>query len=232
MQQISLAITTYNRLEQTLNSFDKLYSDERINEIVILDDFSDVDIYKKLENILKYYPKVRLYRNRSNLGCYFNKNKVIERCKNPYVIILDSDNVIGVDYLDKIYEEQWSEHTILAPDFAKETFDYREFAGVTITKENVASYMNRPMFSTALNTFNFFINRQRYLDTFDNSFDPITADSIYFNFCWLRNGNKIKFVEGLQYMHEIHSGSHYKNNVHLTPSGLYEKIEKDFLELK
>ncbi|MEY4331490.1 MAG: hypothetical protein RLZZ196_228, partial [Bacteroidota bacterium] len=37
MQQISICIPTWNRVEMTLNSFKKVYNDARIDTIVIVD---------------------------------------------------------------------------------------------------------------------------------------------------------------------------------------------------
>jgi len=231
MIPISLCLTTYNRYELLLESFNDVLKDPRIGEVVIVDDMSDEDIYNDLKNAVKWMPKVNLFRNQTNKDCYLNKREAISRAANDYVIILDSDNHIDVNFLDRIYAENWETGLILAPSWAKPTFDYRAFNGLVITKENVVSHMKEKMFSTALNTFNFFINKNEYLKCFDATVDPVTADSIYFNYCWLKAGNRIKIVEGMEYNHLVHVGSHYQLNNHRT-GNFYDLVEKNIMNLK
>ncbi len=231
MEQLSICIPTWNRYELTINSFSKVLNDERIAEVIIVDDAStDGSFEKLLEHLYVFNSgKIKLHRNSHNIDCYRNKCKAVSFSETAYCILLDSDNIISKEYLDKIYEYEWDENTILAPTFAKPNFDYRAFSGLTITKENVGEYMSKPMFSTALNTANYFVNKANYLEVWDGKVDPVTSDSIYFNYCWLNSGRKIHFVEGLEYFHLVHPQSHYQNNVKRTPQGFHEQIE---LQLK
>lgn len=231
MEKISIAIPTYNRYELTLECFSQIIEDERVAEIVISDDASDLDLFYTLKAAVSSMPKVKLYRNISNQDCFRNKMTAISLCSSEYVCILDSDNKFGRDYLDAIYNEEWKLEVILAPSFARPIFDYRNFSGLTIIKENINYFFDEPMFSTALNTMNFFVNRSEYLRVWDGSVDPVTADSIWVNYCWLAAGNKIKIVEGMEYDHLVHSGSHYVNNNHRTGS-FYSEVESKIRQLK
>ena len=224
MKKISIAIPSFARYEMTLKSFASVMDDERIEEIIISDDASDIDLYYTLKAAVSNMPKVKIFRNKENQDCYKNKCIAASLCKSEFITIFDSDNQLNKEYLDAIYNEEWDEKTIFAPSFARPTFDYRAFSGLTITKENVNEYFDKPMFSTMLNTMNFFINRKQYLDIWDGEVNPVTADSIYFNYCWLAAGNKIKVVEGMEYEHLVHSGSHYVNNVSRT-GNFYEEVE-------
>ena len=60
------------------------------------------------------------------------------------------------------------------------------------------------MFATALNTGNFFVHRDSYLQVFDLVFDPSAADSLYFVYCWLSSGRKALFTPGLHYTHMVY----------------------------
>lgn len=231
MKQISIAIPTWNRYELTLEVFKDAIDDERVAEVVISDDCSDLDLYYTLKAAVSSMPKVRLHRNLSNQDCYFNKFIAISLCKSEFVCIIDSDNHIDKGYLDAIYGEEWKQDVILAPSYAKPQFDYRAYSGVTVGKENVNEYFEKPMFQTALNTMNFFINRDEYLTVFDDSVDPVTSDSIYFNYLWMLHGNKIKFVEGMEYDHLVHSGSHYVNNVSRT-GNFHSEVENKIRQLQ
>jgi len=232
MKQVSIAIPTFNRLELTLKSFDKVKNDERVGEIIIVDDCSTDDSFDYLKKCLKYESKVKLFRNQVNFDCNKNKHEAISKATNDYVCLWDSDNDFGVDYLDRIFEQEWDEKTILQPSFAKPNFNFTAYEGLVISKENVAEYIGKPMFDTMLNAMNFFVNRNEYLKVWDANVDPVTADSIYFNYCWLANGGKIKVVPNLHYQHLVHDGSHYKNNVSRTPNGFYESVIDKLKHLK
>lgn len=224
-RKISIAIPTWNRVTMTVEAFKNVVDDERISEIVICDDCSDEFVLKQLKDALAEFTKVKFFRNEINLDCYQNKRQAIGFITNEWGILFDSDNILSTDYIDKIFAiEDWDTKTVYCPVFAEPHFDYRAFAGLTITKQNIGQYVNEPMLLTALNTMNFFINKQAYMDVWDRSVDPVTSDSIYFNYCWLNSGRKIKFVQGLTYFHRVHGGSHYQTNVKRTPTGFHDAV--------
>lgn len=231
---ISLCITTWQRDSMTFDSFRQVFNDDRISEIVIVDDHSDIRIFSNLQFMCKDLEKVKLYRNESNLGCYHNKRRAIELATREWVILFDSDNVLNTSYLDAVFlcnGADFHKNLILQPEWARPHFDFRNFAGSVISRDNVKGYMRQKHFSTMLNAMNFFVNREEYLRVFDtNKTEPWTADSIYFNYLWLKAGNKIYVTPGMQYDHLVHNGSHYKANVHKT-GNFYKQVEQMINEL-
>lgn len=221
---ISLCITTHNRDSLTVQSFSYVQNDNRISEIVIVDDCSDERIYNNLAKMVKGIPKVKLYRNEKNLDCYRNKREAVSKSSNEWVIILDSDNVIKREYLDSI-PENLSLKTVYQPSFARPHFNFTEYSGKVISRHNVARYMHDDRFKTMLNAMNYLVNRDEYLKVWDGSIDPVTSDSIFQNYNWLNKGNSIYVVPGMEYEHLVHNGSHYQNNVRRTPSGFHQSIE-------
>lgn len=222
---ISVAIPTYQRVDLLFESFAQVISNDNVGEIVIVDDASELDVYRKIEERAKENEKIKLFRNETNRDCYWNKYTAMSHATNDWCILLDSDNVIGFDYLYHLFQEvSWQPDTIYTPSFAEPLFDFRPFQGLTITKNNVANYINEPMFETMLNACNFFVNKKSYLKVWDGSVDPVTSDSIYFCLKWLEQGFKIKVVDGLTYHHRIHGSSHYNSNVSRTPVGFHESI--------
>lgn len=225
--QISIAIPTYNRTELLYESFKEVLDDDRVSEIVIVDDCSLSHVQLDLISTSLQYPKVKLFVNDSNLDCYFNKWKAISRCVNEWVIILDSDNILKKNYIDRV-ENLWTAglnpRTIYQPSFAMPHFDFTKYEGLLINKNNVAKYVSEPKFETMLNAFNFFVNKEEYLKVFDMSVDPVTSDSIYFNYKWLEAGNSIYVVSNLSYFHRVHEGSHYQMNVKRTPQNFHRSI--------
>lgn len=236
-RKISLCIPTWNRVDMLIESFSNVLDDERISDIFISDDASDIEIFNQVKSIIDalnqtYNNKITLCRNLTNQDCFINKHHAILGGKQEFCIILDSDNVIGKDYLDAIYKiPEWDKHTSYMPVFAAPTFIYEEFSGLTISKENVAKYMDKRFFSTMLNCFNFFINREEYLKVFKIEVNPHTADSLFFNYCWFEAGNKMYVTPELIYQHRIHSGSHYQTFNHLT-GNFYNEIEQKIKAMK
>ncbi len=222
---ISICIPSYNRFQMTLESFVQVANDDRISEVIISDDYSTDDSWQQLTALGTTNGKVKLFRNDSNQDCYWNKRIAIEHATNDWCILLDSDNIIDKSYLDAIFAiPEWSADTIYQPQWARPHFDFRPYSGLTITKSNVAEYIDKPMFETMLNAANYFVNRDEYLLCFDSSKDPVTSDSIFTAYNWLRSGNQIYVVLELEYEHRIHSGSHYQNNVNRTPPNFHQEI--------
>lgn len=233
--QISIAIPTYNRVELLLNSFKDVINDNRISEIVISDDNSNESVYQEIEKWL--HPKIKLFKNNVNRDCYINKYLAVDRCSNDYVILLDSDNHIGKDYIDTIFKQVWNPNKILQPTFAKPHFDFRKFVGLLADKHNVAKYVSDRTFTTALNAANYFVNREEYKKVWDDHANPVTSDSIYQAYNWLNNGNSIYFVPGLQYYHRVEDhgkeeGSHYQKNNKRTPKGFHDSVIEKLNALK
>jgi glycosyltransferase involved in cell wall biosynthesis len=229
---ISVAIPTYNRVELLFESFAKVLDDPRVSEIVIVDDASDAHIWQEINELWMFaHPKIKLFRNEKNLDCYRNKREAVSKATNEWVILLDSDNVIGVDYLDAVmrYVDDSNKDTIMQPSFAMPHFDFRSFSRQSFDHYNVAGNMVFTNFETMLNACNFVVNRDEYLRVWDGSVDPVTSDSIYFNYKWLEAGNSIYVVPGMHYEHRVNNHgkeakSHYMENHRRTKRGFHEDI--------
>jgi glycosyltransferase involved in cell wall biosynthesis len=231
-KKISLVITSYNRDQMTVNAYSRVIDDERIGEVVIVDDCSTERFKDRLRRLAQH-PKVKLFFNQKNLGCYRNKHYAISQAANEYVIILDSDNTIDKSYIDAIYNQQWDRKKIIAPDFAKPHFDYTSFSGKTIDRHTVKQYIpaaSKTRFDCLINTMNYFVHRDEYLRVWDGSIEPWTADTIYQNYQWIKAGNYMYVAMGMQYDHLVHDGSHYRNNVQHT-GNLYKEIEQKLMRL-
>jgi len=105
-------------------------------------------------------------------------------------------------YIDKIFEREWNENEILAPDYIV-SFDYRYFGGHTLTKENVAKFTDKQKFDCLINTMNYFVHKENYLKVWDGSIEPWTADTIYQNYRWIESGRSFHVLKGLEYNHRI-----------------------------
>lgn len=204
--KLSLAITTHNRPELTIKAFEKVLDDKRINEIVIVDDCSNSANVEKLQNSITH-KKVRTFFNEENLGMSRNKAKAISLCSNEWVIILDSDNVIDSSYIDSIEKLDLRKNVIYCPEFARPQFDYREYAGLTFTKDNAKDYVGKRTFDLIANTCNYLVYKKAYGNVYEYSDAIKESDTIYFNYLWLASGGSLHIVPGMQYDHLVHNGS-------------------------
>ncbi len=226
-RKISIAIPTYERTDLLFKSFEAVYDDPRVDEIVIVDDASSMEVFEEVRERCARMSKVKLHRNVSNRDCYFNKYVSLSFCKNDWCILLDSDNMISKQYLDKIFQiEEWVDKTVYMPSFAAPLFDYKHFSGMKIDKSNVSALLNEKLLDTMLNCMNYFVNRHQYIKVWQSDINPHTADSILQNYNWFAAGNVMYVVPGLEYFHRVHDGSHYRNNVHKTGNMYNEIIEK------
>ena len=224
-RKIGICCPTWNRFDLTIKAFEQVLDDDRIISVTLSDDNSTDDSYEKLVEYYKGNKKVLLYKNRENLDCYENKKESILSSDTEWNILLDSDNIIDKSYLDAIYAiEEWDSKTIYQPEFARPHFDFRQFSGLEITSKNTPEYKYNNYFEVMLNAMNFFINRDEYLKVWDGSINPVTSDSIYFNYCWLNAGNKIYVTPNMQYEHTVHDGSHYQLNNKKTPQGFHQSV--------
>ncbi len=208
MKTISLCLTNYNRSDLIIKSFEKVIDDDRISEIIISDDHSDILIYEDLKKILAPYPKVKLHRNDINIGMSLNKCKSISLATNEWCILLDSDNVIDTDYIDCLYDLfKWESDTIYQPDFAAPSFDFRKFAGICVDKNTNKNHIDDSMYFCFLNACNYFVHRQTYLETYEHNSLIKEVDTMWHNYNHLKSGGKIYFVPEMTYTHTVHAGS-------------------------
>lgn len=229
---VGVAIPTFNRFGMVVQCVSEVIEDPRVGEIVIVDDASNDGSFERLEAWAAIRPKVQLYRNGHNLDCYANKAKAVSHCNFDRVILFDSDNTLSLSYLNKLYEQwPWNDNTVYCPTFAMPHFDYRQFNGMIICKKTVQHLMQNDTFKTALNTANYFVPREAYLQVFNPDIDPHTADSIYMAYRFLEAGYFLAFIKDLHYHHLVHDGSHYKNNVHKT-GNMAQKIEMKLKGMK
>lgn len=209
---LTLAITTYNRYEMLLESFAKVIGDPRIDEVLIMDDHSEDKYWNKIKDLSKFNPKIKVARQDKNRGMSENKHDAIALSKSDWVIIFDSDNVLNDSYLNNIPQIR-RKQTIYAPSFAKPNFDYRIYQGNHLTTDTVKEKINEPMFNCFLNTANYVVHRDTYLNIWEENKTIGCADTIWFNYLWLKAGNGFYICPGMWYEHRIHKGSGFVQEI-------------------
>lgn len=220
---ISLAIPNFNRSDFVIESFIQVIDNDIIDEIVIIDDCSSVDVFNKLSVLITDLnnSKVKLYRNDVNLKPFMNKYETVKKCSNDWIILLDSDNIIDDSYIEVVSKLDMEDDTIYNPEILyklnkKEIgWIYKEYNNLVIDRNNAKHYIDSGNFETCLNTGNYCFNRKKYIHVIEHSHNDVKIsvnDALYFSYLWLLSGNKIRVIPGLHYIHRIHDGSWYLNN--------------------
>ena len=165
--------------------------------------------------------KVKIFHQAQNRGMSRNKADAIGYASNPWVIIFDSDNVIGPDYLDAFLkylgDSNPIELNIFCPDFAKPDFDYTKYNGVGAGMRFDAPLAKRTIiqdgFNCLMNTANYIVNRDFYLKTYRYNPTHVASDTIWHNYNHLKAGGNFHIVPGMQYFHRVHKGSGFLQGV-------------------
>lgn len=213
--KISLAITTYNRFDLTIKSCAQVITDPRVNDLVILDDASTDGSFERLVEHFKPWPHVRVLRQAVNRGMSFNKYSAISYARNPWAIILDSDNIISPAYIDAALGNHFNSNetdTIYSPSFAAPSFDFRKFEGKIINSVTVKRFMHDPMFRCFLNCCNYMVHAPTYCDVYKHDPTVQQADTIAFNYRWLKSGKQFVILPGCTYQHLVHPESGFMKN--------------------
>lgn len=214
--KLTLALTVWNRYEMLLESFAQVIDDDRIDEILIMDDCSSIEYWNKIKELPKFNPKIKVVRQLTNQGMSRNKRDAIFNSKNEWVLLGDSDNIFGKDYLDALDKHILSDrqaNIIFAPGFAKPNFDYRKYKNHFLKAKEIKIFIHQPEMSCFLNTCNYVVNRERYLKVWEENRQVISSDTIWFNYLWLKSGGCFIVSEDMQYNHRVHNGSAFLQDV-------------------
>ena len=225
---ISLCIPYYNTFDLTKETVDTLIKSKFINEIIISDDCSK-------KPFVYNHPKVKIYRNRKNLGALKNKFKTVQYASNKWVYLLDSDNFIELKVLNKLFKtfknKKLNKNYYYSPSrlilkninldkkLDNKIINYN-FKHRIINFNLVKQYLGKvKYFDWFLNTGNFIINRYNYIKCGkkifrDKKLEQTEADALVFAYYWLKSEKKIKILNNFYYFHRVLKGSysHHPNN--------------------
>lgn len=133
-RKISVAIPCYNSADYLIDALRVPLLDDRIDEIVLLDDGSGPDQLKLAEGVLSgptlmgdlrpqpkrhearfashdlpslVSKKVKAHALGENVGAYTAKALAVGLCKNEWVFLLDSDNYLLHSSIDSLFSYEW-----------------------------------------------------------------------------------------------------------------------------
>lgn len=217
---ITICITTFNRVNSTIESFKNALDHDLVSEVIILDDASEEHHYYKLKAAVNELSnsKISLFRNEKNLGAFLNKIECVKKASNDWVALIDSDNVIDRSYIDNLPNER-KEFCFYLPMIAScssALLDFSVYSGKTFDKYDFKRLLNSPNGKghCLVNTGNYFFNKNTYLSAIDKEDDlqnPYGICSLYPLFLAFKNlkNFKIYIVPNLIYSHGLTSDSWY-----------------------
>lgn len=214
-RKISVVISHYNRGASIHQALHNVLHDDRVSEIIVVDDGSKAEQYELLrENIKKLdrAGKVTLHRREENRGAMWTKMECVKYASNPWVVLLDADNSLFRDYLDEVFAlPRWERDTIYCPSQAFPHFDFRELAGRSIDFEAACDLSRTGVLRRVyiINDGNYFLNRESYLETLARLSDirNDVADVMVVNYLWLSEGKKLEIMPHATYCHRLSESS-------------------------
>ena len=217
-RKISVAITTYNNDEFFADALRNIVADNRVGEIIVSDDCSDLSRYQRIvETAARKSEKIHIFRNEFNCGGFKNKYIALNKCSYDWAILLDCDNSLPRSYIDKIFTiPDWDNSMIYCPDFAKPAFNFFKYADLIIDKPTAIvlgkDRKHIQSLKTLLNTGNYFLPVKTFTTVVRDYVDiPVQAAcTIGATYLWLINGLNLNIVYGLEYNHRIHRGSYFR----------------------
>ena len=221
--QLTVAIPTMRRWDAFLKQILPVYLNcPLIDYVVICDETGeDIDAIRKTEMAIN--PKLRLYKNKTRLGVYYNKRNCLERAPTDWVAVLDSDNYFQDSYFQNIMDiwekEGANPHTVYAAgNMIRVHLDGRDsedrlaaFRGLKINKENWNLILQVDNWNFLLNDGNW-IGHKSLLNILPDDVDDSTiggTDSIYIARKAVASGYTYWVVPELTYIHTVHDGSHW-----------------------
>lgn len=226
MKEISLAIPFYNTSQYFLECIQYALENKFVSEIVVNDDCSDEDQWKKLNQIVDTLntDKIKLFRNKKNLGSFRNKYITVLNCSNTWVYLLDSDNHVfensyncikSISNIDPLitYSPQHlccknddSENYEVISDY---NFKY-DLIGIEETKDMI--FKKTKWFDWFFNSGNYVLNKDTYINALkkpyeDKSTPLLDADTAAAFYFLLEYGVKFKIVKNFSHHHRLRKDS-------------------------
>lgn len=101
---ISIIISHYNLADYIGEAIESCFNQTYKNiEVIVIDDCStDKAALKKIYELIKKYPKVKLIKNTVNKGSAKTYNIGIEKAKGQYLCCLDADDKLEKTFIEKV----------------------------------------------------------------------------------------------------------------------------------
>lgn len=122
---VSIGVPTYNAkayLEETIQSI--LNQDYPHLELLIQDNCSTDGTWELLQDLAAHHPQISVEQNERNLGMVGNFNRVMNRARGDYKMVMGSDDLLEPGFVRRCVE-QFAQ----SPDVGVVTTNYHYFTG-------------------------------------------------------------------------------------------------------
>lgn len=111
---ISIIILNYNEPKYTYNCINSIFknTDYKNFEIILLDNGSSEESYKKLLTMLKSFSSLKIIRSKINLGFSAGCNLALRYAKGEYIVLLSNDTLVTKNWLKKLYNRLITEKNV------------------------------------------------------------------------------------------------------------------------
>lgn len=103
MKMLTIAIPTYNRVDQVCELLESLTGLDDTLEVLVIND-GEIDGFRKVHEL--YSQSFRIFDNEQNLGYAKNFCKIFENINTPYTMLMADDDIVEIDsvlaILDKL----------------------------------------------------------------------------------------------------------------------------------
>ncbi len=201
---ISIVTPAYNAekyIEYCLLSLSKqTYKDF---EVIIVDDGSNDGTRKIVEKYASIDNRFKPYFNK-NHGVSYSRNFALERCKGEYVAFVDSDDIVAVDFLEKLINNLLKyDADMSAINVAKKC----EFNEQVFNNGNDILFEDEEILNQLFGTYEGFLWNKLYKKSMfhkNKIFMEQTisiCEDLLFNVQYLRNCHKVVYNTGVKYFY-------------------------------
>ena len=239
-RKFAVAIPHYNRGALIHRPLWNIIHDERVEEIIIVDDGSSEEEFALLvKNVTRYDQRkvVTIHRREENRGVQFTKIECVEKTHGSWLVLLDSDNTLLPSYLNCVVTlPALDKETLYCPDWAFPYFCFHQLSGQLIDFQKACQLTQQRVLRRVyiINDGNYFFHKKTYLAQLSHlkHIEHDVADVMLANYCWLSQGRTLTVMQRASYVHRIDASSFWMRTSEASRErvmNIFYRLEKNLL---
>lgn len=212
MIKVSVIVPAYNTekyLKKCLDSLVKQTLDDI--EIIVINDCSTDKTKDILEKYKRKYKNIKVINNKTNKGIGYNRNLGITKASGKYIIFVDSDDYLDIDYAKKMYDYAELYNLDMVVCDIKKVNDNGEFISYESDIKNfeTSNLINNPMLLLDINMgpANKLFASKLFKDKEARFAEKLKYEDIVLIPRLIMNSNSIGKIRNVYYNYVIHKNS-------------------------
>ena len=212
MIKVSVIVPAYNTekyLKKCLDSLVKQTLDDI--EIIVINDCSTDKTKDILEKYKRKYKNIKVINNKTNKGIGYNRNLGITKASGKYIIFVDSDDYLDIDYAKKMYDYAELYNLDMVVCDIKKVNDNGEFISYESDIKNfkTSNLINNPMLLLDINMgpANKLFASKLFKDKKARFAEKLKYEDIVLIPRLIMNSNSIGKIRNVYYNYVIHKNS-------------------------